>query len=143
MVWGFWGGGDDGRGFGGPGEGFFAVPVRPGIAMNLGKNCFRSAFNNFKFHLHGLKRYSKKTFPRPPKAPPVIPAAPKTPYHLLGRKASDINLSGSCKKSTWQALDYVLEKGKKSAIKYTYYFRTPKCIPLLLFFSVEKMRRRR
>ena len=53
------------------GQVFFHVPVRPGISMNLGKNCFRRAFNNFKFHLHGLKRYVKKHLPR---RPPPFPS---------------------------------------------------------------------
>ncbi|WP_321002786.1 hypothetical protein, partial [Eisenbergiella porci] len=53
------------------------VPVRPDISMNLGKNCFRKAFNNFKFHLHGLKRYGKKP-PPALRSPPAIPAAPKS-----------------------------------------------------------------
>ena len=90
-----------GKGRRSAGQVFFHVPVRPGISMNLGKNCFRRAFNNFKFHLHGLKRYVKKHLPRrPPPFPgpnarpgltPQEPlalteevAASTTANHLLG-----------------------------------------------------------
>ena len=65
MVCDFGAAGMAGGDLGGRGR-FFAVPVRPDISMNLGKNCFRKAFNNFKFHLHGLKRYMKKHLPRRP-----------------------------------------------------------------------------
>lgn len=60
--------------------------------MNLGKNCFRRAFNNFKFHLHGLKRYVKKHLPR---RPPPFPGpnarpglTPQEPLALTDREAN-------------------------------------------------------
>lgn len=62
--------------------------------MNLGKNCFRRAFNNFKFHLHGLKRYVKKHLPR---RPPPFPGpnarpglTPQEPLALTDREATSL-----------------------------------------------------
>ena len=106
------GGGD----LGGRGR-FFAVPVRPDISMNLGKNCFRKAFNNFKFHLHGLKRYGKKP-PPAPQVPTRHPRRPKITNHLLGRNASNINLISRNTFST-KFQDIYYQKTKKSAINHS------------------------
>ena len=58
---------------GGAGQGIFHLPVRPGIAMSLGRKIMSGVPSIiFKSHLHGPKRSRKKAFPPPPAPAPGL-----------------------------------------------------------------------
>ena len=63
----------DEKALAGDGEGIFHLPVRPGIAMSLGRKIMSGEPSIiFKSHLHGPKRSRKKAFPPPPALAPGL-----------------------------------------------------------------------